>query len=181
MSTEPIAPPGPDAEFFRDAMHALITMTVDVARLTHESLKAQAAADPASLSPKTIAAFNETARSVRRNILMANWVTQLAQQRVMARKRIIREVEDSIQRNAPDGTADRLHRELLDRLDTLDLINDIDTRPVDAIIVDICRDLGLAHIPGTHPWKRRAPDDLALLHARATGQPMPQRARARGS
>ena len=38
---------------------------------------------------------------------------------------------------------------------------------MDAIIADICRDLGLGAMPGTHPWMRRRPADVAALFARA--------------
>ena len=95
--------------------------------------------------------------------------------RIAARKQIIRTVEDSIQRHADPADADTLHEELMDRLDTLDLEDEIAGRPIEEIIADICRDLGLATIPGSNPWKRRTPADIAILRARAaelTGTPV---------
>ena len=90
-----------------------------------------------------------------------------AVQRRTARQHIIRAVEDTIQREAEGEDADALHAEFLDRLDTLDIEDDFATRPIAEIIAEICRDLGLAHGPGHHPWKRRTPADVAALYARA--------------
>ena len=74
--------------------------------------------------------------------------------------------------------AEALHAELYERLDTLDLDDDIDTLPIADIIAAIRRDLGIAaHINsrGISPWKRRTPADVHDLCARAarssTGQP----------
>jgi hypothetical protein len=83
------------------------------------------------------------------------------------RRRIIRDVEDTIQRTTGPAEAETLHAELLDRLDAPDLDDDIENRPIGDVIADICRDLGLAALPGTHPWKRRTTEDLATLCARA--------------
>ena len=89
-----------------------------------------------------------------------------AQHRAAARKRILREVEDTIQRTpTPDGAA--LQAELQDRLDTPDVEDDLTTRPIPEIITEICRDLGLASTPGAHPWKRRTPGDIQQLCTRA--------------
>ena len=96
-----------------------------------------------------------------------------ARHRTAARKRIIRAVEDLIQRADDDGiesdpdSADALHAELHERLDAPDLDADIATRPVPDIIADITRDLGLGLLPGTRPFQRRTPADVALLCARA--------------
>ena len=107
---------------------------------------------------------------MRRSVWLVHQLDQPVKttDRVAARKQIIRTVEDAIQREAehPDD-AEMLHEELMDRLDTPDLEDEIHGRPLDDIIKDIVRDLGLAAIPGTHPWKRRTPDDVAELCARA--------------
>jgi hypothetical protein len=138
--------------------HRLVRLTVD-----------QAEAGTIPLAQATLG-YDRVCRNIRRNILLTRELAKPIKttDRVAARKRIIREVEDSIQRNADEDEAETLHGELLDRLDNLDLDDEIDGRPVKDIIEDIVRDLGLAHIPGTHPWKRRTPDDLAELHARAS-------------
>jgi len=47
------------------------------------------------------------------------------------------------------------------------LMADIASRPTADIITEICRDLGLAALPGTRPFKRRTPDDIRQLCARA--------------
>src|SRR5947209_790470 len=89
-----------------------------------------------------------------------------AERLAAARRRIIREVEDVIQRRpSQPGEQDDLQAELAERLDSPDLDDDIDHRPIPDIIADICRDLGIAGGPGTHPWKRRTPADIADLCA----------------
>ncbi len=117
------------------------------------------------LPPDLTASFDRMARAVRRSIALARTLAEPialasdpAQHRAGVRKRIIREVEDAIQRasdNAERPDAESLRAELRDRLDAPDLDDDITTRPVAEIITEIRRDLGLASLPGDHPWKRR--------------------------
>jgi hypothetical protein len=130
-------------------------------------------------SQDLVAAFDRIARAIRRTIVLARKVAMPPpppgdparstneQHRTSARKRIIREVEDAIQRAARDNEAEALHAEFSERLDAPDLDDDIDHRPAADIIAEICRDLGIAARPGTHPWKRRTPQDVAALSARA--------------
>jgi len=58
-------------------------------------------------------------------------------------------------------------------MDAPDLDRDIANRPIDDIIKDILRDLGLAALPGTRPWKRRTPADIEQLNARAAAPSRP--------
>ena len=156
----------------------------------------QAAAQPAPASDALISltlAFERIARSVRRSILLARSLARpvppapdpaqaAAQARAAARRQVIRAVEDAIQRTSrtrdgasggQDGrgdgqdSAETLHAELRERLDAPDLDDDICLRPAADIINEIRRDLGLAALPGTHPWKRRTPDDIRQLCAEA--------------
>ena len=139
---------------------------------------------PAAPAPNTqiplAAAFDQIARAVRRSITLARSLDRPlpptrdpAHDRTAARQRIIRDVEDRIGRATdPDAcdtsaTAADLHAELRDRLDAPDLDDDLATRPTADIITEICRDLGIAAQPGTNPWRRRTPADLAHLRARA--------------
>jgi hypothetical protein len=178
-----------DAQYFRQILLGLIDIGADLARLVHTEAKAAAAtprsaptAEPASaiapgIIPDIAAAFERISRAVRRCIALARKVAEpipsatdhAAEHRTAARRRIIREVEDTIQRTAAgaDAEAEALHGELLDRLDGPDLDADIANRPIADIIADICRDFGLAALPGTHPWKRRTAEDIAALSARA--------------
>ena len=67
-----------------------------------------------------------------------------------------------------DGTdAEALRSELVERLDSPDLDDDIENRPIADIIKDICHDLGLDTWRGNHPWERRTPEDIKILCARA--------------
>ncbi len=126
------------------------------------------------------AAFDRVARTVRRCILLARSLDRpppadpaiaAARQRVAVRTRIIREVEDAIERTESGSRAETLHVELHERLDAPDLEHELLARPVADIIADIEHDLALAAAPGTRPWKRRTPDDVAALHARAATPP----------
>jgi hypothetical protein len=97
--------------------------------------------------------------------------TKNAARRTAARKRIIRGVEDAIACRAPAGEQEALHAEFLERLDRPDLEEDIAVRSTAEIVADITRDLGIAGLHGTHPWKRRIPHDIAILNARAEMRP----------
>ena len=178
-----------DAHAYIQVLNDLITIGTDLARLIHHQATAQPSTqNPAPPTPapspealiNLTTAFDRIARSVRRSILLARTlatpihpIPDPAQPRAAARRRILREVEDTIQRVANDAAppdADRtagLTAELHDRLDAPDLNEDLATRPIPDIIAEICRDLGLAARPGTHPWKRRTPADIQRLCARA--------------
>ncbi len=182
-STAPQPQPAPDAaqhpedaQYYRQVLHDLIDMGTDLARRAHQQATREPgpkrpANDPA---PDPTLAFDRLARCVRRCIALARQLAEpapqapgQAQRRTAARKRVIRDVEDAIQRTAQGADAESLHAELADRLDAPDLDDDLATRPVADIIADICRDLGLATLPGTRPWKRRTPADIESLCARA--------------
>ncbi len=203
-----------DARIYRTALHDLISMGTDLARLLHEQATAQAQAaqqDTAPLPasgatipdapvpnapvPDTLvsiaAAFDRTARAVRRGILLARSLAHPVQpapdpagHRAAARRRILRKVEDAIHRPGiggggngrdSDGRDDAgLHAELRDRMDAPDLDDDIASRPIAEIITEIRRNLGLASLPGDHPWHRRTPDDIRKLCARAAAPSVPR-------
>ncbi len=188
---EPTHAPGHhagDAERYRAVLDEFIGMGADIARRLHR----QATAEPATANEpgnettpaaapsieRLADAFDRVTRTVRRCILLARKLdeppppdpaTTAAHHRTAARTEIIRAVEDTIQRTEAGSRAATLHAELLDRLDAPELEHELVRRPVADIIADIERDLGLAAVFGTRPWKRRTPDDVAVLHARAAG------------
>ena len=155
-----------DACHYRGVLRELIDMGADLARLVHQ--QAEQAVVPAA---EAAVAFERITRAVRRSILLAQKLDEPARapgaDRWTARRRVIRAVEDAIQREADEGDSESLHAEFLDRLDGPDLEDDLGDRPVGEIIADICHDLGLGAMPGTHPWKRRSPADIAALCVRA--------------
>ena len=185
-----------DTQLYRESLHDFITIGTSLARHLHHQVTGQPQATPqptihptptpqAAITPEAAAmAFDRLARSVRRSIMLARKLAEPpapakdpAHHRAAARKRIIREVEDAIQRHshAPDSADDAdpasLTTELHDRLDTPDLDYDLTTRPIADIITELCRDLGLAALPGTNPWRRRTAQDIQDLNARAAAQP----------
>ncbi len=182
-----------DAQYYRQILHELVEIGADLARTLHRQATTQSAAPeqagqpaPAPIAaPDPSIAFDRIARTIRRTIALARTLTDPAQprpaqgthqRRLAARKQIIRAVEDTVQRRTKDTEAEALHAEFYERLDDPDLDDDIDTLPVADLIKAICRDLGIEHHPGTHPWKRRTPQDVRALCVRAA-QPTPAQPR----
>ena len=174
-----------DAQYYRQVLHELIEIGTDLTRTLHrqaapETNNQPAAAPAAAPAPDPTIAFDRIARTLRRTISLARKLSDPAQprpaqlradrstaHRLAARKQIIRAVEDTIQRRTKGAEAEALHAEFYERLDDPELDDDLDQRPVAEIIKDICRDFGIEHFPGTHPWKRRTPQDVRDLCARA--------------
>ena len=162
-----------DALYYRRILHDVIDMAVDLARIAHR--------DAMAPTPDPTLAFDRIARTIRRTVALARSLHEpppaaaKTPHREIARRRILREVEDAIQRHESGARAASLHAEALERMDGPDLDDDIAHTPIGQIITDICRDLGL-HAPGTpHPWKRRTPTDIATLNAQAARPPLPER------
>ena len=196
--TDP-GPHAAETQVYRQALHELINMGADLARQLHVQAIAQAAqrakAKPIRLvtdappapSPgpdaliKAVASFDRITSAVCQSIALAKSLDApqqpakpSTQHRIAARKHILRAVGDAIQRPADNPDCDppeALLPELHEHMDAPDLDDDIRSRPVAEIIAEICRDLSLAALPGTRPWKRRTPADIAELVARAAGQP----------
>ena len=157
-----------DASYYRGILHEMIDMGADLARRVHRQVTSQG--DDAVPDAEAVVAFERVSRIVRRSILLAQRLDEpVRARRQSARRQIIRGVEDAIQREASGEVAESLHAEFLERLDGPDLDADIGDRPAGEIIAELCRDLGLGAMPGTHPWKRRRPAEVAALCARAAG------------
>ena len=169
------------------------------ASASHDAADAAAAApmpapvpDPsAPFAAPFATAFDRIARAVRRTVLLAQHLAQHeaahqartatqpdpaqahAQARTRARKQLIRGIENLITHNRQGPTAEALHREFMDRLDTPDLLESLDDdlahRPVPEIVIEICEDLGVFNTQGHTRNHPRTTDDLRRLHARAQG------------
>ena len=127
-----------NTEFYRAALHELISLGTNLARTIQAATVEPEAA--ALTLPEAAAAFERTSRARR-----------------------------------PESETDALQAEFHERLDSPDLLDEIDTRPVPEIIADILRDLDLAAPPGMpRPWRRRTPADLTHLLARAAQPQTPQ-------
>jgi hypothetical protein len=151
--------------------HELAAMLMREAKAQEES---GAPAPAAGRSPmrQAVADFACITRAVRRTVMLYQKLIDPARasaraHRVIARKKIIRDVEDAIHHNAPEGEQETLHAELMERLDRPDLEDEIADRPIADIVTDINRDLGITGLYDGHPWKRRIPHDIAVLSARA--------------
>jgi hypothetical protein len=177
-------------DHYRSVVREMVDLGADLLRMVHQEAQQadaarRAAAEP-SYNPTTFPAAKSASdlavaydlifRSMRRAILLDRKLSTpqkapAAPNRTAARKRIIREVEDAIQGEARGDHAESLHAELIERLDSPDLEDEIATRTIPQIVQDICRDFGIAGLDRTHPYKRRIPHDIAVLNARAEQMP----------
>lgn len=172
------ADPAADDAYYRQILHDLIE--------SGTKLALAAAEDPEIPTPERIELHERATRAIRRSIVLVRHIAEhpltpaqsapsnpAAARRTLARKQIIRAVDDAVERRKGEGTdADALRGELCERLDAPDLDDDIANRPIEDIIAEIVRDLGLADIPGRPPWPRRSADcvrALAALAAAPTG------------
>ncbi len=182
-----------DAQYYRQVLHQLVEIGSRLARAIDRQAApecnavpeqaAQPAPTPApAAAPELSIAFERIARTIRHTIALARKISdpapqaraaeQVHQRRVTARKQIIRGLEDTIHREAHGRKAETeaLHAELYERLDTMDLDDDLDTLPIAEIIAALRRDLGLdphRTTRGLSPWKRCRPQDVRALCARA--------------
>lgn len=168
--------PLPAPDLFRAALNRLVEAGMEI--VEEAVALAQTPALPetkARLVAASAAAYDKVGRAVRRTILLANHLDRAAQRRIAVRKRILRETEDRIHREQPSPELrERQHAELLERLDSPDLLEEIETRPADAVLADILRDLGLERpLSGAPLWRRRTPSDIALLRERAINAAQP--------
>jgi hypothetical protein len=181
----PNDPPDPsvaDAQHYRTLLHELLDLGMDHARFVHAEAKTLAAApepapNPAAAQAALAVAHDRIARAIRRTITLARHLDDpvtpsAAQHRASSRRRIIRAVEDTIDREPRRPDKDHLRAELAERLEGPDLDADILHRPIPEIIAEICRDLALGVMPGQH-LHRRTPSDIAALCARAARPPAP--------
>jgi len=157
-----------DDAYYRAILHDLIDRGADLARQLHERAAKQPESD---LSIP----FDRIARTIRRTIALARHIATnppktraTTVERTQAREKIIRGVEDAIEaRRARATDTQILYNELHERLDDADFERDLRTRPIDDIIEELARDLGVAYQSRAYIWKRRTPADIATLRSRA--------------
>jgi hypothetical protein len=196
-----------DLQFYRRALNTLIEIGVNLA-FTVQQLETHRKADislSGSNSPEPPAVFSlayeRISRGVRRTVHLAERIgqppkpAQPAKDLTHRRKRIIRAVEDTIERTTEKPNAERLNAEFRERLDIEDFDDD-DTRPIDDVIAEIRSDLGLPEVPAdasprpqpdpnpdpkpdSKPaeamGERRPPEDLKRLTTLAATQPIHRR------
>ena len=131
---------------------------------------ALAAAAPriAAAAPRIAAAsqaFERVSRAVRRTAALVRrldcgWPRRGGSddRQAMARRQVARSVGERIAAHAEGERAERLFDDLAERLDALQLEGALE-QPVEAVIAEICRDLGLAAQPAP---VGRMPDSAAL-------------------
>jgi hypothetical protein len=135
-----------DAQYYRRALHEMIDVGVAMIREVHQQALPQNGAallglDDTGAAPAMdrFSAYERLSRSVRRSIMLARLVCEpvvvrdtraVVQDRVEARRHIIRKVEDTIARMESEAEGGALHAELLERMDGPDMDEAIDNRPV---------------------------------------------------
>jgi hypothetical protein len=128
-------------------------------------------AAPLVVPPHITDFFERITRSVRRSMVLYQKLNEPPKtpspDRSTARRRIIRDVEDAIQSKAAKGEQEKLNVELVERLERPEFDDELANRSIAEIVTEICRDLGIAGLHASNPWKRRTPVDIAILNARA--------------
>ena len=169
----------PDDIYYRQILHDLIDRGADLARRLHESATAAAPTPENHPDADPTIAFDRIARAIRRTIALARHIAQPpaaakkpGPSRETARAQLIRGVEDAIHRKSHETDAEALYTEFAERLDRPELEFELDNRPIDEIIQEICRDLGVAQQARSYIWKRRTPEDVAALQAKANAPPL---------
>jgi len=185
LSTPPPQPKaaddGEDMAYFKRVLRHLIEIGDDLAAMVHEeaaqAVQAQREANAQNPNPPPLVvpreikeSYERITRSVRRSLVLylkLNEPPKPTPDRVAARRKIIRDVEDKIHAKAPPGEAENLRAELVERLERPEFDDEIANRSIAEIITEICRDLGVDTLHATNPWRRRTPRDIAILQARA--------------
>jgi len=125
------------------------------------------------------AAFARVSRAIRLTIMLAERLERgwarggvSDDRRTMARRQIAREVEDAIDREA--GERPERLTEALDRLESLDVEDELADRPVEEVVAEICRLLGLdpARLPVRPPFRDPPRQDGATPTAGSEAAPL---------
>ena len=124
------------------------------------------------------ATYERTGRGVRRTIAFCRHLAQAAAdpvaKRAADRRRIIRTVEDAIERSAAPGNAENLRAEFYERLDSPEFAEELEHFTPEQAAEHVLRDFGLGNPDFAAPYPRRTPSDIAILSARAAGRPLPK-------
>ncbi len=161
-----------DDAYYRAILHDLIDRGADLARQLHERSVKEPESDltiPFDRITRTIRRTIALARHIATNPPKARTATERTPiDRTQAREKIIRGVEDAIEaRRGPKTDTETLYNELHERLLDDGIERDLRNRPIQEIIEELARDLGVAHQSRAYIWKRRTPADIATLRARA--------------
>jgi hypothetical protein len=171
--------PGTSAASDTDRHRAVLDDLIDLGADFARDIRAQARTQPDAI-PELATAFDQVTRGVRRAILLAQHLDtppkQAAVNRTLARKKIIRRVEDDIGGMAVSPEhAETLREALRERMDEPDLDDDIANRPVGEVLDEIIRDLGMADDCGMNLWLPRGPAELAALRELAAKPTPPEK------
>ena len=155
---------------YQSILRTLIDQAAEIATAIHRRALTPTPTQDAKEDADPTIAFDRIARTIRRTIALSRHLAEnrpAPQNQAAARARLIRGVEDAIHRKHRESGGDSLYAELAERLEDPALEFDLTTRTPDELIEEICRDLGINTQGRSYVYKRRTPDDIATLNARA--------------
>jgi hypothetical protein len=132
-----------DDAFYAAALREMVALGLDIGRIIHQQVVAQALDSPHSpIDDQSSVSYDRIFRAVRRGILLAKHLKKPVPppkpaNQGEAHRQIPRKLGDMTESQQPS-------RDKRDRLDTLDPIEDLENRPPQEIIDQISKDLGLA-------------------------------------
>ena len=148
----------------RERFRAILCRVIDVGANLVESIDPGPQAEPSNFPSKyrtdAAHAYHHVARDIRQGIMLADKLaTPIPEPRpaspiasaepVIPRPRPVREAGEVIRGEA----AETLERESLEWLDPLEPAEELDDRPAEHIIADICQTFGLGDLPLTGLWQ----------------------------
>lgn len=137
-----------DDAFYAATLREMVAMGLEIGRIIHQQVIAQSLDSPHSqIDDQSSVSYDRVFRAVRRGIMLAKRLKdpEPVRKQAAARRQIARDVGNAIQSQAKSPKdAENLYAGLRDRLDTPDFEEDLENRPIQDIIDDIRKDLGLS-------------------------------------
>ncbi len=171
-----------DDAFYAATLKEMVAMGLEIGRIVHQQVIAQSIDSPHSpIDDQSTVSYDRVFRAVRRGIMLAKRLSQPepVRKQAAARRQVARDVGNAIQSQAKSPKdAENLYADLRDRLDTPDFEEDLENRPIQDIIDEIRKDLGLKT-----PVARIAPSQCGTTQDQTTTdltQPSPACGRGEG-
>jgi hypothetical protein len=163
-----------DDAFYAAALKEMVAMGLEIGRIVHQQVIAQSIDSPHSpIDDQSTVSYDRVFRAVRRGIMLAKRLKdpEPVRKQAAARRQVARDVGNAIKSQAKSPKdAENLYADLRDRLDTPDFEEDLENRPIQDIIDEIRKDLGLKPSPA-NPVARIAPSQCGTTQDQANQPP----------